>query len=263
MTVNAEVLNWLSDNFPNQKSIDDYIEEVVYAYSKMSDLYVRETVYPIFIDGQGFFGSFKDNRDSYWGGKTLPRLLNAIKPDSSDPVWIVLRKKAAGYLGSIDLKNAKNTATDEDIRKFLNKNFNSNLPQNVNLDDQSGEVDKAWKAFYNQDKDGTSHTSSEYGRGLSLFGNYLSLGVFVSYAIDRLKKYDPIAKTITGSKISNSGQTNNSGTDPVQDINVNYTARIAVLEEFVQNSFTVDEGITSQYNYNGHPLGRIIYCVIR
>ena len=262
------IIKWLSDNFPNKQSIDDYIAEIEYAYSKMTNLYDREKAYPIFIDGAGFFGSYKDDRNSYWGGKTLPHLWNIIKPDSSDPTWIALRRQAAASLGESNPTKAKKVATDADVIKFLKKNFNKNLPTNANLNDTSGEVDKAWKAFYNNDRTGEDK-SNAYGSGVSLFGNYVSLGVFASYAIDRLKKYDPVKKTLSGSDPtapSNEAtpstppannppaQTPDNKTNPVDDVAKGYFARIAALETFVEASFRPDEGTSSQYNNNAHPL---------
>ena len=134
-----------------------------------------------------------------------------------------IRRVAAGYRGG-----SNGGATDSDVRDFLYKWYNTQLPKNPNLDDASGEVDQAWRKYYNDDQDG-NFWGKDFGEGRSFFGNHVTLGIFVSAAIDRLRKYNPVTKEISG---STSSQPVNL--EPL--INEDYLARIQALNEFVEKA---------------------------
>ena len=244
MAVNPKIITWLEDNFPTKKSVDDYIEEVGLAYIKMKDYVVRSITYPLFIKVGSYNQQYVQQSTNYWHNKEMPALESAILPEAGDPLWLLCRKEAATFLGPMDPTHFSGSATDAQIISFLKKNFNKNLPSNVDLNGQSGPVDDAWKKYYNNDKDGADRGS--VGNGLSLLGNYMSLGVFVKYAIIRIRQWDPVTQKLTGQTITspdagaNNPPTTNTDntTNPVFDSNENYLSRIAFLEEFVNNLST-------------------------
>lgn len=242
MAVNSKILTWLEDNFPTKKSVDDYIEEVNLAYKKMKDYLVRPITYSLFIKQGTYIQQYVEKESHYWYLDEMPALESVILPDAEDPLWVLCRKEAASYLAPMTPSGYSSKATDVQIIAFLKKNFYKDLSSKADLNQKDGAANVAWTNYYNNDKDGTDRAPS-MGNGLSLFGNYISLSVFVKYAIIRLRQWDPVTKTLSGETITspnpgaNNPPTKNTDTtvNPIFDSDENYLVRIAFLEDFVNN----------------------------
>lgn len=182
--------------------------------------------YHVFV-GEGGFGyrpnDFQIPQSNYWYDIDPPKMLNIIKPDPNDNVWVNLRKKAISAAILQKTRDRKTYADDATILKWLRR-YDSAIPNNTPLD--SPLTDNAWKKFYNEDKIGGAGGS---GEALTLFGNWYALGVYIDYVVARLKNFDP-----TSEKMKSGDESSNVEAD--EDVEADYAVRYAALEEFLQIS---------------------------
>lgn len=182
--------------------------------------------YHVFV-GEGGFGyrpnDFQIPQSNHWYDIDPPKMLNIIKPDPNDDVWVNLRKKAISAAILQKTRDRKTYADDATILKWLRK-YDSAIPNNTPLD--SPLTEKAWKKFYSEDKIGGAGGS---GEAITLFGNWYALGVYIDYVIARLKNFDP-----TSEKMKEGDES--SGVEADDDVEADYAVRYAALEEFLQIS---------------------------
>jgi hypothetical protein len=225
MAANVESMLFLVNNFTSQKQIDDYIFILKRMHlSGQTNVYTRAMAYHVFV-GEGGFGyrpnDFQIPQTNYWYDIDPPKMLNIIKPDSNDAVWVNLRTKAisAAILGKT--RDKRTYADDKTILKWLRK-YESAIPDNTPLD--SPLTDRAWREFYEEDKIGGAGGA---GEALSLFGNWYALGVYIDYAIARLKNFD-----FTTGKLKR--ESDAAAVEADDDVEQDYAVRYAALEEFLQ-----------------------------
>lgn len=180
--------------------------------------------YHVYV-GQGGFGyrpdDFQIPQTNYWYDIDPPKMLNIIKPDPNDEVWVNLRVKAisAAILGKT--RDKKTYASDATIMKYLRR-YDSKIPSNARPNDII--ANNAWVKYYNDDKTGGAGGA---GESITVFGNWYSLGVYIDYAIARLRNFNPATKAMKPGDESRN-------VDADEDVEADYAVRYAALEEFLQ-----------------------------
>jgi hypothetical protein len=264
---------YIIQNFTTKKQIDDYVA-LIKALHKQGQLNpsLRSYAYDVFIGEGGFdFENIPIDvvpNTNWWTTHTPPKLMKLIEPEN-DKLWETVRVKAVK--AAIINKSPKPNVSDAQVLGYLRRFFDKFIPANVALNNPT--VSKAWKKFYDENKLGGAGGP---GNGITLFGNWFALGVFIDYATVRLQSYDVTKKefppegtgagtgpgtgagggagsgggtgggagtgtgggrgTGTGTGGGTGTGTGGGGTETERDIDEDYALRYSVLEEFLTHA---------------------------
>jgi hypothetical protein len=222
---------YIIENFTTQKQIDDYIV-LIKALHKQGQLnpILRPYGYDVFIGEGGFdFEDIPANivpSTNWWASHTPPTMSNIIQPTDGDSLWKKVRVKAVQ--AAIINKSPKPSVADAEILSYLRRFYDKYIPNNIPLDNPA--VARAWRKFYDEDKFGGAGGP---GEGVSLFGNWFALGVFIDYVAVRLQSYDVDKKEFPPKGTDPDPGT---GTEAGRDVDEDYALRYSVLEEFLTHA---------------------------
>lgn len=216
-------LEYIKQNFTTRQQIDDYIDILRKMHSGgQLNIQARGNAYKVYVDASGYRFLPEDYsipETNYWTSHDPPVMSKIIVADSTDPTWKALRVKAisAGiaenYQGIV--------ANNKDILDYLRRFYDSNLPDNINVDDPLTE--KSWKKYYSNDQLGVG----TLGEGESLFGNWSSLGVYIDYVAFKLQSFNISTKQLSPDNSASQSQAS-------YDLDQDYGQRIAILEQFLE-----------------------------